>query len=71
MTVSGSKTFYEIHETLKKKFETFRKPMYFYVSQTFVVFPNALLRDIFEHFGTKEGQDRLLNVHYSSIPAWG
>ena len=71
VTVNGSKTFYEIHELLKKKFEAFRKPINFYVNQTFVVFPNAVLRDIYENFGTKEGNDKSLTVHYTPTEAWG
>ena len=70
-TVGGSKRFFEIHEILKKKFEAFRKPINFYVNQTFPVFPNALLRDIYENFGSKEGSEKALTLHYSSIEAWG
>ena len=47
-TVGGAKSFLEIHDLLKKKFAAFRKPINFYVNQTFPVYPNALLRDIYE-----------------------
>ena len=70
-TVGGAKSFLEIHDLLKKKFAAFRKPINFYVNQTFPVYPNALLRDIYENFGTKEGSDKTLTLHYSSIEAWG
>ena len=44
---------------------------YFYVNQVFPVFPNAYLRDIYENFGSKEGNEKLITLHYSSIEAWG
>ena len=73
VTVNGSSRFLEILEKLKKNFEAFRKKnnFNFYVNQTFAVYPNALLRDIYENFGTKEGSEKTLTVHYSSIEAWG
>ena len=45
--------------------------MNFYVNQTFPVFPNAILRDIYDNFGSKEGGEKTLTLHYSSIEAWG
>ena len=71
VTVGGGKRFFEILELLRKNFEAFRKPINFYVNQTFPVFPNALLRDIYENFGSKEGSEKALTLHYSSIEAWG
>ena len=73
VTVGGSKRFYEILELLRKNFEAFRKhnSFYFYVNQVFPVYPNAYLRDIYENFGSKEGNEKLITLHYSSIEAWG
>ena len=59
--------YYEKISTLLKKKNSF----YFYVNQVFPVYPNAILRDIYENFGSKEGNDKLLTLHYSSIEAWG
>ena len=70
-TVKGNKRFFEVHELLKKKFKAFEGPINFYASQTFPVYPNAYLRDIYENFGTKEGNDKGLTLHYSKIEAWG
>ena len=69
----SSKRFYEILELLRKNFDAFKKKnsFYFYVNQVFPVYPNAILRDIYENFGSKEGNDKLLTLHYSSIEAWG
>ena len=72
ITTKGSLRFYEILEKLKKNFEPFRKKtFYFYANQTFVIYPNAFLRDIYDNFGNKESQDKTLSLHYSSIEAWG
>ena len=48
-----------------------KNSFYFYVNQVFPVFPNAYLRDIYENFGSKEGNEKLITLHYSSIEAWG
>ena len=72
ITIKGSTRFYEILEKLGKKFPAFKKQNYFfYANQSFVVFPNAFLRDIYENFGSKEGTEKTLSLHYSAIEAWG
>ena len=72
VTVKGSLRFYEILEKLRKSFPAFREKNFnFYANQSFVVLPNAFLRDIYENFGNKEGKEKTLSLHYSSIEAWG
>ena len=72
ITTKGSLRFYEILEKLRKSFPAFREKNFnFYANQSFVVFPNAFLRDIYENFGNKEGKEKTLSLHYSSIEAWG
>ena len=69
VTVGGAKKFSDILMNLKKKIEYFRsqKSFLFYVSNTFAVYPNACVRDIYENFGSGGA----LTVNYSVNEAWG
>ena len=69
ITIGGGKTFSEVLAYLKKKIPYFttKKTFLFYVSNTFAVYPNALLRDIYNNFGSG-GQ---LTVNYAINEAWG
>ena len=68
VTINSSKKFYEVLAMLQKKVEYFKgKSILFYVANEFAVYPNAILRDIFENFGS----GGYLTVNYSPNEAWG
>ena len=63
------KTFAEILKSLVKRYDFFKQQsnIYFYVSNTFAVYPNARLRDIYENFGA----GGVLTVNYGIGELWG
>ena len=69
VAIGGGKTFYEIQELLGKKVNSYfkEKSILFYVSNTFAVCPNTLLRDVYNNYGTSD----FLNINYADNEAWG
>jgi hypothetical protein len=68
ITISGAKRFSDIYNTLKKKFPYFKEnSILFYLSQTFAVYPNAYLKDVYTNFGS----GGVLTVTYVINEAWG
>ncbi len=67
--MGGSKTFAELLGFLQKKFDYFKteKTFLFYISNTFAVYPNALVRDIYNSFGSGGS----LTIYYAINEAWG
>ena len=68
VTINGSKRFSEVLASLQKKVPYFKdKSILFYVSNTFAIYPNALLRDVYNNFGA----GGFLVVNYAVNEAWG
>ena len=68
VTIKGDKSFAEILTNLQKKLPYFKdKYFLFYVSNQFAVYPNAILRDIYNNFGS----GGYLTVNYALNEAWG
>ena len=68
VSINGSKTFSEVLTLLQKKISYFKdKSILFYVSNTFAVYPNSVLRDVYNNFGS----GGFLNVNYAVNEAWG
>ena len=68
-TTGAGKTFAEIFAILAKRYDYFKnqKSFLFYVANTFAVYPNARLRDIYENFGS----GGVLIVNYALNELWG
>ena len=68
VTINGSKKFSEVLTLLQKKISYFKdKSILFYVSNTFAVYPNSILRDVYNNFGA----GGFLVVNYAVNEAWG
>ena len=69
VTMGGSKRFSEVLANLQKKIPYFKeqKSILFYVSNTFAVYPNSFVRDIYNNFGS----GGYLTVNYALNEAWG
>ena len=68
ISIKGDKTFAEILTNLQKKLDYFKdKSFLFYVCNQFAVYPNAIVRDIYNNFGS----GGYLTVNYSLNEAWG